>query len=83
MNTNQNQVNDLALGLSYLNTTKQFQAFLGLKDDHAIRHSRSTGYLLGKPAPKHIKIGRNIRYKKEDILEWLSQFQTEETAING
>lgn len=35
------------------------------------RKSRSTGTLLGRPAPRFIKRGRNIRYRLADVLDWL------------
>ncbi len=58
-----------------------------LLDDHALalftgiaaatyRKSRSTGTLLGRPTIPFLKMGRSIRYRKEDVLEWLSQFDT-------
>lgn len=35
------------------------------------RKSRGTGMLLGKPAPRFIRRGRNIRYRLVDVLDWL------------
>ncbi len=37
----------------------------------AIRHSRSTGILLGVPAPEFIKIGSAIYYSDETIQNWI------------
>lgn len=39
------------------------------------RKSRTTGLLLGEPAPKFIRRGRTIRYRLSDVLEWLSVSQ--------
>lgn len=36
-----------------------------------LRHSRCTGYLLGIPAPKHIKFGKSVRYKVSEIESWV------------
>lgn len=55
-------------------STKQFQFLLGLEDDHAIRHSRTTGYLLGRPSPEYIKMGRIVRYPLTTTLKWIEQF---------
>lgn len=35
------------------------------------RKSRGTGMLLGRPTPRFIRRGRNIRYRLSDILNWL------------
>ena len=35
------------------------------------RKSRMTGYILGVPAPRHIKFGKSVRYRLADIQEWL------------
>ena len=37
-----------------------------------LRKSRCTGTLFGIPAPKHLKIGRTIRYKTSDLNDWVS-----------
>lgn len=37
------------------------------------RKSRVTGMLLGEPAPRFVRRGRNIRYRLSDILAWLSE----------
>lgn len=36
------------------------------------RKSRITGTLLGRPAPRHFKRGRSVRYKLADLLAWLA-----------
>lgn len=35
------------------------------------RKARTTGSLLGRPAPRFIKRGRAVRYRLKDILDWL------------
>lgn len=35
------------------------------------RKSRMTGYILGVPAPHHIKFGKSVRYRLADIQDWL------------
>lgn len=36
------------------------------------RKSRTTGTLLGKPAPRYTKRGRSVRYRLKDVLDWLA-----------
>ncbi|CAM3511064.1 hypothetical protein [Halomonas lysinitropha] len=35
------------------------------------RKARTTGSLLGRPAPRFVKRGRSVRYRLKDVLEWL------------
>lgn len=42
---------------------------------NSLRISRQTGLLWGVPAPKFIKAGNRIRYRKADLEAWLNQFQ--------
>jgi hypothetical protein len=50
--------------------------------ENSLRLSRTQGerggLLLGVPAPNFLKIGRSVRYKKEDLDNWLEQFAQEE-----
>ncbi|GAA0576065.1 hypothetical protein ACFQH5_15165 [Halomonas salifodinae] len=39
------------------------------------RKSRTTGTLLGRPAPRFVKHGRTVRYRLKDVLEWLESGQ--------
>lgn len=52
------------------NSSKQ-TAFALHIDDCTLRKSRLSGYLLGVPAPRHIKIGHTIQYRIEDIIDWI------------
>ncbi|MDR5899976.1 hypothetical protein QC823_13370 [Halomonas vilamensis] len=36
------------------------------------RKARTTGSLLGRPAPRFVKRGRNVRYRLKDVLDWLA-----------
>lgn len=59
--------------------SKEFANLIGIHEDN-VRKSRSTGYLLGRKAPAHLKLGRSIRYKREDILNWIDQARVEVAA---
>lgn len=56
-------------------TSAQTAEFLGFSE-YTVRLSRTTGKLAGVQAPAFIKMGRNVRYKKADLSEWLGQFET-------
>ena len=36
------------------------------------RKARTTGSLLGRPAPRFVKRGRTVRYRLKDVLDWLA-----------
>ena len=38
---------------------------------HTLDNSRCTGELMGAPAPKYIKFGYAVRYKRETVLNWV------------
>ncbi len=40
------------------------------------RKARTTGSLLGRPAPRFIKRGRAVRYRLKDVLDWLADGDT-------
>ena len=46
----------------------------------ALKISRHTGLLFGLPAPKYLKIGRTIRYKKSTLQAWLNQFEEQSST---
>lgn len=62
-----------ALGNRVL-TEREAADFLGLKPA-TLRQSRWTGQLAGVKAPSFIRMGRNIRYRTEDLDAWLDQFE--------
>lgn len=35
------------------------------------RKSRTTGMLLGRPAPRYVKRGRSVFYRLKEVIEWL------------
>lgn len=41
-----------------------------------LKNSRSTGILFGREAPRYVKMGRRVVYKRSDLLEWLDGFPT-------
>ena len=45
-----------------------------------VKMSRCTGKLLGKPAPKFLKMGRLIRYEPSAIQDWIKQFRSFSTT---
>jgi predicted DNA-binding transcriptional regulator AlpA len=52
-------------------TTRDLSVLLGVAVI-TIKISRKTGELLGQPAPHHIKIGRLVRYRRTDVLNWVN-----------
>ncbi|WP_299310927.1 helix-turn-helix domain-containing protein [uncultured Halomonas sp.] len=55
-------------------TEREAAAALGLQPA-TLRQSRWTGRLAGVKAPTFIRMGRNIRYRAEDLDAWLDQFE--------
>lgn len=45
--------------------------------DNLLRQSRSSGLLFGVSSPKFLKLGRSIRYRPEEVENWLAQFEAE------
>jgi hypothetical protein len=69
--TNSGNTNTAIQLLKKLNTDQETAVYLNVSYV-ALRQSRSTGKLLGVPAPKHLKIGRSIRYKDIEIEAWIA-----------
>jgi|GEM_PF-1558129 len=59
-------------------SSKELAFALCISDD-ALRKSRSTGYLLGIKAPRHIKLGRLVQYRIEDVIRWIEVSELENT----
>ena len=55
-------------------STKEAAPILGTTPD-AFKISRCTGLLFGVPAPKYLKIGYTVRYKRSTLQAWLEQFE--------
>lgn len=52
-------------------STREAAEFLSCSH-HTLNQSRCTGTLLGVESPKHLKIGHAVRYKEEDLHEWIN-----------
>jgi predicted DNA-binding transcriptional regulator AlpA len=59
--------------------SKEVANLLSISEE-LLRKSRSTGYLLGRPAPTHCKLGRSVRYKMEDLECWIDSSRVERVA---
>ena len=53
---------------------KQAAPIAGVQPN-TLKNSRHTGKLAGVDAPRYIKMGRSVRYRLEDLQEWLDQFE--------
>lgn len=69
-----------AYGIKPRNGSKETAYVLGCGED-TLRKSRSTGYLFGVPAPKHIKIGYTVKYSLEDLVQWLEENNKNEAEV--
>ncbi|MGO2264045.1 hypothetical protein [Halomonas sp.] len=47
------------------------------------RKSRVTGLLLGEPAPRFVRRGRNVRYRLSDVLAWLSEVDPQRSTAEA
>jgi hypothetical protein len=62
--------------INQLITSREAAALLNIADT-TLRISRTTGKLFGVATPKYIKLGRNVRYKRETLDHWFAQFEAE------
>ena len=60
--------------MTQLLTTKEVALKLRL-NPIVINASRVSGQLMGIEAPKHLKMGRTVRYEESTIEEWLNNFR--------
>ncbi len=67
-------------GIKPLNCSKETAKILDCSDD-TIRKARSTGFLFGVTAPRHIKIGYTVKYRLEDLVEWLEVNNRNESEV--
>jgi hypothetical protein len=65
-------------GLKSRNSSIEVAKVLDCNND-TLRKSRSTGYLFGVPAPRHIKIGYTVKYTLEDLVQWLEESNKNES----
>ncbi len=54
--------------------TKQAADFLGFSEI-TLKMSRTSGKMAGTKAPPYIKVGKSVRYKQSDLIDWLGQFE--------
>jgi hypothetical protein len=59
---------------SFWMTEKEVAEFLSIAQI-TLKLGRRDGVLLGVQAPTYLRVGRNIRYRFGDIIEWQAQFQ--------
>ncbi len=53
---------------------KEASEYIGMSESW-LRHNRISGQRFGRVAgPRFIKVGRSVRYLKEDLDAWLGQF---------
>ena len=57
-------------------SNREAATFTGFSSS-TLNNSRYTGLLGGVKAPPYLKLGKSIRYRKEDLEVWLAQFQTQ------
>lgn len=57
-----------------LRTNEEAAGILGISPV-TMKISRSTGTLLGVPAPRFLKMGRLIRYEDIVLQDWIDQFR--------
>lgn len=60
--------------MSKLLKTKELAEMLSVSYQ-SLRTSRTTGFLLGVEAPKHLKMGQTVRYELETVEAWLNKFR--------
>tara|TARA_R110002050_G_scaffold216254_2_gene352360 strand:+ start:1164 stop:1430 length:267 start_codon:yes stop_codon:yes gene_type:complete len=62
--------------INQLITSKEAAVLLDIADT-TLRISRTTGKLFGVATPDYIKLGRNVRYKRETLEQWFAQFEAD------
>ncbi len=70
--TNKTADSDVSVKLEeqLLHDTKTSAKILNTTNE-TLKRSRRTGCLWGVPAPPFVKIGRMIKYRPEDLLDWV------------
>ena len=60
---------------NHLLSPKQTREYCGsIFSDYTLRRSRSTGLLLGVPAPAYLKIGSRVCYERDVIDAWIDKY---------
>lgn len=73
MQTHENINAALKLQYGSLLKADMAAAYLGTTKSN-LKTARHTGLLWGETAPEFLKIGRTIRYRRETLAAWASQF---------
>ena len=53
--------------------TNNASRYLGVCSPYTLKLSRSTGKLLGLPAPEYLRVGRSIAYETEKLDAWIER----------
>ena len=61
---------------AYLLTEAEAASFLGMSHN-SLRMSRYTGRLCSTTAPPWLRLGRQVRYRTADLIEWAESTATE------
>ena len=63
------------MDIKHLLSPKETREYCGIIfSDYSLRRSRSTGLLLGLPAPAYLKIGSRVCYERELINDWINTY---------
>ncbi|EKD72827.1 MAG: hypothetical protein ACD_45C00578G0014 [uncultured bacterium] len=62
-------------------TEKEASEYIGMSRSF-LRQDRMNGYRVNRtPGPTFMKLGRAIRYRKQDLDEWLNKHRMLRTAV--
>ena len=62
-------------------TEKEASEYIGMSRSF-LRQDRMNGYRVNRtPGPTFMKLGRSIRYRKQDLDEWLDKHRMVRTAV--
>lgn len=62
---------------------REAAAYLGMSVSF-LRQDRLNGHREGRtPGPRWIKIGRSVRYLREDLDEWLEQLKAAKASVTS
>lgn len=66
--------NHVTRQISQMLTSTDAAQYLGISR-RTLENSRCSGVLCSVPCPKFRKMGKSVRYSREALDEWLSQFK--------
>ena len=67
---------------THLMTSKEAAEYLRYSE-YTLRRARVSKYLAGVAAPPYHKIGRTVRYKKEELDEWILSGSQKRGNLDG